>query len=54
VDNTADLDKPISTATQTALNGKLDDSQFNGLSRITVSATAPSSPNTGDLWIDTN
>lgn len=27
VDNTSDLNKPISTATQTALNGKVDDSQ---------------------------
>jgi hypothetical protein len=54
VDNTADLNKPISTATQTALDAKLDDTQFDGLSRITVGATAPSSPSTGDLWIDTN
>jgi hypothetical protein len=54
VDNTSDLSKPISTATQTALNGKLDDSQFNGLSRISVGTTAPSSPSIGDLWVDTN
>lgn len=27
VDNTSDLDKPISTATQTALDGKVDDAQ---------------------------
>lgn len=27
VDNTSDLDKPISTATQTALDGKVNDSQ---------------------------
>lgn len=54
VDNTSDLSKPISTATQTALNGKLDDSQFNGLNRISVGTTAPSSPSIGDLWVDTN
>jgi len=54
VDNTADLDKPVSTATQTALNAKLDDTQFDGLAKITVGTTAPSSPSTGDLWIDTN
>ncbi len=54
VDNTADLDKPVSTATQTALNAKLDDTQFDGLTKITVGTTAPSSPATGDLWIDTN
>jgi hypothetical protein len=54
VDNTSYLSKPISTATQTALNGKLDDSQFNGLNRISVGTTAPSSPSIGDLWVDTN
>jgi hypothetical protein len=54
VDNTSDSNKPISTATQTALNGKLDDSQFNGLNRISVGTTAPSSPSIGDLWVDTN
>lgn len=30
VDNTSDLDKPISTATQTALDGKVDDVKVNG------------------------
>ena len=32
VDNTADMDKPVSTATQTALNGKVDKVQGKGLS----------------------
>lgn len=54
VDNTSDANKPISTATQTALDAKLDDTQFNGFSRITVGTTAPSSPSVGDLWVDTN
>jgi hypothetical protein len=54
VDNTSDLNKPISTATQTALDGKLDDTQFSGLSKITVGTTAPASPAIGDLWVDTN
>ncbi len=54
VDNTSDASKPISTATQTALNAKLDDTQFDGLAKITVGTTAPTAPNTGDLWIDTN
>lgn len=27
---------------------------FSGLNTITVSSSAPSSPNIGDLWIDTN
>lgn len=54
VDNTSDANKPISTATQTALDSKLDDTQFSGLSKITVGTSAPSSPAVGDLWVDTN
>jgi Major tropism determinant N-terminal domain/Phage tail repeat like len=42
------------TGLQTALDAKIDDTQFDGLAKITVGATAPSSPSTGDLWIDTN
>jgi hypothetical protein len=42
------------TGLQTALDGKLNASQFSGLSRISVGTTAPSSPSVGDLWIDTN
>ena len=44
VDDTADADKPISTATQTGLDGKQD--------ILTVSDTAPVSPDAGDLWLD--
>lgn len=44
VDNTADADKPVSTATQAGLDGKQD--------ILTVSDTAPASPDTGDLWLD--
>jgi len=29
-------------------------SQFEGLTKITVGTTPPSSPNVGDLWVDTN
>lgn len=54
VDNTSDASKPVSTATQTALDAKLDDTQFSGLSKITVGSTAPVAPAIGDLWIDTN
>jgi hypothetical protein len=46
VNNTSDVNKPVSTATQTALDGKQN--------LITVSTTAPSSPVTGQLWVDTN
>lgn len=54
VDNTTDSSKPIFTLTQTALDNKLDDTQFSGLAKITVGITQPSSPSVGDLWIDTN
>lgn len=37
-----------------ALDGKLATTVLSGLSKITVSTSAPSSPTTGDLWIDTN
>ena len=44
VDNTSDANKPVSTATQTGLDGKQGS--------ITVSDTAPVSPDDGDLWLD--
>jgi len=40
--------------TQTQINNKLNTSAFAGLTKITVGTVAPSSPNTGDLWVDTN
>jgi hypothetical protein len=43
-DNTSDAEKPISTATQAGLDGKQD--------LLTVSETAPVSPDAGDLWLD--
>ena len=46
VNNTSDLDKPISTATQAALDTKTEP--------ITASDTAPLSPDQGDLWFDTS
>ena len=42
------------TDLQTALDNKLDDTQFSGLLKITVGAVAPVAPATGDLWVDTN
>jgi len=42
------------TGLQTALDNKLDDTQFSGLSKISVGTTAPSSPSIGDLWCDSN
>ena len=64
VDNTSDLNKPVSTATQTALNTKVSKAgdtmtgQLNapslgvGSGRLFISTTAPSSPVLGDIWID--
>jgi len=42
------------TDLQTALDNKLDDTQFSGLTKITVGTVAPVGPATGDLWVDTN
>jgi hypothetical protein len=39
---------------QSALDDKLDDTQFDGLAKITVGTTTPVGPATGDLWVDTN
>ena len=49
-------DQAISTITglQSALDGKLATTVFSGLTKITVGTTAPSSPNAGDLFVDTN
>ena len=51
VDNTADSAKPISAATQTALDSKVNG---YGINDITVSSTAPSTPAIGDIWLDTS
>ncbi len=44
----------VTSAIQTQLDNKLDDTQFSGLSKITVGTVAPVTPSTGDLWVDTN
>lgn len=49
VDNTSDVNKPVSTAQQTQLDGKV-----NGTTTLTVGTTEPLSPSVGDLWVDTN
>ena len=33
-------------------NSQMPSTSFSGLSKITVSASAPSSPGIGDLWVD--
>ena len=45
VNNTSDLDKPISDDTQAALDTKAEP--------ITVAEVAPGSPDEGDMWFDT-
>jgi hypothetical protein len=42
------------TDLQTALDNKLDDTQFSGVAKISVGTTTPVGPATGDLWVDTN
>ena len=49
VDNTADLDKPISTATQTALNGKAPTGHTHAVGDISGLATVASSGSYMDL-----
>lgn len=44
----------VTSAIQTQLDNKLDDTQFSGLSKISVGTTTPVAPATGDLWVDTN
>lgn len=44
----------VTSAIQTQLNAKLDDTQFDGLAKISVGTTTPVAPSTGDLWVDTN
>lgn len=46
VDNTADLDKPVSTATQTALNGKINSTEkgaANGVATLDSNGKVPTS-----------
>lgn len=44
----------VTSAIQTQLDNKLDDTQFSGLSKITVGTTEPVAPATNDLWVDCN
>lgn len=53
VDNTSDANKPISTATQSALDLKAPTSMFVGFSKISVGSSAPVGPSLNDLWVDT-
>lgn len=44
----------IKTINGSSLLGSGDLALFSGLAKITVGTSAPGSPTTGDLWIDTN
>jgi hypothetical protein len=49
----ADSDLTTHTGyTTTAHGGLLPATAFSGLAKITISATAPVGPGTGDLWVD--
>lgn len=69
VDNTSDLNKPVSTATQSALDAKANSSSLATVAttgsytdlinkpmipNIVASATAPANPSIGDMWVDTS
>lgn len=53
VDNTADADKPVSTATQTALNGKVDSSEkgaASGIATLDADGKVPTSQLPGTIF----
>ena len=51
VDNTSDANKPVSTATQTALNAKENTLNADQKRKVTVSTSAPSGGVDGDIWL---
>lgn len=50
VDNTSDANKPVSTATQTALNAKENTLNADQKRKITISTSAPTGGADGDVW----
>ena len=51
VDNTSDANKPVSTATQTALNAKENTLNADQKRKVTVSSSAPTGGTDGDVWL---
>ena len=51
VDNTSDLNKPISTATQTSLNAKENTLNADQKRKVTISTSAPTGGVDGDVWL---
>lgn len=54
VDNTSDLNKPISTATQTALDGKVDTSTYSTLVSTTLPSTYLSQTDAASTYLAQN
>lgn len=50
VDNTSDVNKPVSTATQTALNAKENTLNADQKRKVTISTSAPTGGADGDIW----
>ena len=51
VDNTSDANKPVSTATQTALNAKENTLNADQKRKVTISTSAPTGGVDGDVWL---
>ena len=51
VDNTSDENKPISTATQTALNAKENTLNSDQKRKVTISTLSPTGGSDGDIWL---
>lgn len=51
VDNTADADKPVSNATQTALDGKVSASGVPEIGFANSQAEIPAGAQVGSLWV---
>ena len=51
VDNTSDANKPVSTATQTALNAKENTLNADQKRKVTISSSAPTGGSDGDIWL---
>ena len=50
-DNTSDANKPVSTATQTALNAKENTLNADQKRKVTISTSAPTGGVDGDVWL---
>ena len=51
VDNTSDANKPVSTATQTALDAKENTLNTDQKRKVTISTLAPTGGADGDVWL---